>query len=90
MREQGKVSEMVPESDDCFEKGDSRRVIKEYAPQFGRAEKTAVIYALYRRQKIWSQDPAKRRDEWWLLREGYCSVLTWEKWVKGAIFCGRV
>ena len=64
----------------CYEAGQSCRVVKEYDPS-AADKKMEVIYSLYRRHEVWSQDPARRRVEWWYLREGYCSVETFRRWL---------
>lgn len=67
-----------------FESGDSRRVIKEI-DECHTDQRLQVIYSLYRKEVLWSQDPAKRgRVEWRYLREGYCSMKTFKRWLKGA------
>jgi len=79
----------VIEEGDVFECGDSRRVIKEYDPN-NRQSRIQVIYSLYRKQVLWSQDPAKRGQvEWWYLREGYCSDKTFRRWLRKAAKVGR-
>ena len=64
---------------DVFEKGDSRRLIKEIC-LYGDPQ---VIYALYRKDRKWSNQNG-HYIEWLYLREGYCRIDTFERWLKGA------
>lgn len=72
---------MIPEIDQVYERGDFRRLIQEVNLHDRPMQ---VIYALYKKQNIWAQDPKMRRTEWWYVRQGYCSFVTWNRWVKKA------
>lgn len=65
-----------------YERGDSRRVVKEVSPQSpdlpAHHYRLEVIYALYRREKRWSNQRG-HYEEWLYLREGYCSLRTWRR-----------
>lgn len=75
---------MKAQEGECWENGKSRRVVKEANP--GETDRRIqVIYTLYRQVELWSQDGNRRYYEWWILREGYCSMATWERWERKAV-----
>ena len=67
-----------PVAGEVWERDDSRRVIKEVNP-YDPTSRTQVIYTLYRRVRVW-----QGRDQWWLCREGYCSLVTFGRWARHA------
>ena len=70
------------EPGDMFVRDNSVRVIKEFDPS-GNDHGVAVIYALYRKQKLWCQT-RKYRFEWVLYREGYYTRATFRRWLRMA------
>jgi hypothetical protein len=67
---------------ELWRRGDSVRVIQEL--NHAGDPNTQVIYALYRRQRIWNQHTGQTRDQWWLKRQGYCRLSTFERWLHHA------
>lgn len=64
-------------------RGESVRHIQEI-DRHAADPKLGVIYALYRAEQQWSQDPAQRRRIWVYCRQCYCRVETFERWARGA------
>lgn len=78
---------MKAKEGECWESGKSRRIVKELnGPIFDpRGRRLEVIYSLYMRVELWQQHGNSSHHEWWIEREGFCSIATWERWERKAV-----
>lgn len=77
-----------PEEGQRWTRDKSLRVVKESNGAGYPSSNLEVIYSLYREQRLWQQHkqgtPEEYRVEWWYLREGSCSLKTWQRWALNA------